>query len=389
MQIFFSVGEPSGDQHAAHLISELKRQQSDIEVRGFGGPHMEEVGCRLDFQLTTMAVMGFIRVIPMLFQFYKRVKQAEAIFKSDRPDAVVLVDFPGFNWWVARKAKAEGIPVYYYLPPQLWAWASYRIRRVRKFVDHVLCALPFEYDWYAERGVKATYVGHPFFDEVDEHQLDQQVMQTWQEKPGLKVAVLPGSRGHEIGRNWPLMLEVMRKLNETVPGVQFLVGAYKEKQQITCERLMAEGGYQLPITFLRGKASEVIELGDCCLMVSGSISLEVMARKTPAVAMYYVSRFTNLLGRLLIHCKYMCLPNLMVDKELMIEFPRSGNPDPIVNEIYDVLYGWLNNPEELQNKSAELAQLREEVFAIGASKKVAHILLSEMNSQEAVSKAAA
>ena len=162
MHIFFSVGEPSGDQHAAHLIHELKGRRADIEISGYGGPAMEQAGCRLRFQLTDLAVMGFLRVIPLLWKFYSLVKQAERVFRESPPDAVVLVDFPGFNWWIARKAKAAGIPVFYYMPPQLWAWAAWRIKRVKRFVDHVLCALPFEYAWYAERGVNAHYVAIRF-----------------------------------------------------------------------------------------------------------------------------------------------------------------------------------------------------------------------------------
>lgn len=386
MHLFFSVGEPSGDEHAAHLIQELKKVRPDVRVRGFGGPEMQKAGCQLDFELTTMAVMGFLRVLPMLFQFYKRVKQAEALLKEERPDAVVLIDFPGFNWWIARKAKAAGIPVYYYLPPQLWAWASYRIKRVRKYVDHVLCALPFEYDWYSKQGVKATFVGHPFFDEVEEHVLDREAMKLFESDGSLKVAVLPGSRGHEIARNWPLMLDVMQQVSQQCPHVKFLVGSYKKSHQAKCESMLAESGYDLPLTFMRGKASEVLELGDCCLMVSGSISLEVMARQTPAVVLYYVSRLTEIMGKLLIHCKYMALPNLIADRELMIEFPFAGDPTSRVKKMSDILVDWLSHPETLQAKKKELSDLREQVFATGASQNVAQLLVSELDQTNALTR---
>ncbi|MAT15875.1 MAG: lipid-A-disaccharide synthase [Planctomyces sp.] len=390
MQIFFSAGEPSGDQHAAHLIHELRKQRPDIVSRGFGGPHMEEAGCRIDFMLTTMAVMGFFQILPMIRKFYHRVQHAEAIFRTEKPDAVVLVDFPGFNWWIARKAKKYGIPVYYYLPPQLWAWASYRIRRVRKYVDHVLCALPFEYDWYRDRGVKATYVGHPFFDEVDEKQLDAPTMQAWEKYEGPLVAVLPGSRGSEIQNNWPIMLDVMRELKESVPDVHFLVGSYKTKQQQMCEQILADSGYDLPLTFLQGKAPEVIELGDCCLMVSGSISLEVMARRTPAAVVYYVNRLTYILGTILIHCKYICLPNLMADREVMAEFPCTGRHEPIVRKLYGVLHGYLTDADLLKQKADELEALRATVFSTGASARVANFLIEELEtrSEQRIARAA-
>ena len=176
MRIFFSAGEPSGDQHAAHLIQELRARNPKIQTEGFGGPEMQKQGCLLLFELTQLAVMGFLRVVPMLAKFRRLVIQAEAFFDDAPPDAVVLVDFPGFNWWIAKAAKRRGIPVFYYMPPQLWAWAPWRIRRVRKWVDHVICALPFEYEWYKSRGVNAIWVGHPFFDEVASHKLDSELV---------------------------------------------------------------------------------------------------------------------------------------------------------------------------------------------------------------------
>ena len=124
MEIYFSVGEPSGDQHAASLIKEMKQRQTDLKCCGYGGPLMEEAGCDLHYPLTNLAVMGIWAVIPLLKQFCRLVFRAGRYFKEHRPDAVVLVDFPGFNWWIARKAKAAGIPVFYYMPPQLWAWAG-------------------------------------------------------------------------------------------------------------------------------------------------------------------------------------------------------------------------------------------------------------------------
>ncbi|MEZ6088291.1 MAG: hypothetical protein R3C05_09755 [Pirellulaceae bacterium] len=171
--IFFSAGEPSGDQHAARLIQALRRRQPQMAFRGFGGPAMELEGCRLDYELTNLAVMGLVEVAPKLSEFYRVASQAKEIFRQETPDAVVLLDFPGFNWHIAKRAKACGIPVYYYLPPQLWAWAPWRLRKVRRYVDKVLCVLPFEYQWYRERGIDAHYVGHPFFDAVNEQKLDE------------------------------------------------------------------------------------------------------------------------------------------------------------------------------------------------------------------------
>ena len=239
MRIFFSVGEPSGDQHAARLIRALKRRRPDLTISGFGGPKMSEAGCALDYPLTDLAVVGLFRVLPMLLKFYRLVKRAEQLFKTDRPDAVVLVDFPGFNWWIARKAKAAGIPVFYYLPPQLWGWLPWRVRKMHKFVDHILCGLPFEPKWYADRGVEAEYVGHPFFDEVAENRLDASFCQQAHTDYKRIVGILPGSRNHEVEANFPLQIGVMEQVAARHPDVQFLVACYRQKHLERCRQLLA------------------------------------------------------------------------------------------------------------------------------------------------------
>ena len=172
MKIFFSVGEPSGDLHGANLIRELRRLHSHGEFVGYGGPRMAAAGCQLHADLTELAVMWFLRALMHLPRFWQLVCQADRYFRHQRPDAVILIDYPGFNWWIARRAKAHRIPVFYYGAPQMWAWAGWRVGKMRRLVDHVLCKLPFEADWYRQRGCDATYVGHPYFDEMAQQALD-------------------------------------------------------------------------------------------------------------------------------------------------------------------------------------------------------------------------
>ncbi|MEO1525188.1 MAG: lipid-A-disaccharide synthase, partial [Planctomycetota bacterium] len=159
LSIFFSVGEPSGDQHAARLIRELSLADSSLTFRGFGGPSMREAGCAVDLNLTEHAVVGLLEVVPKLRQFFGFVDDAEAIFRAQKPEAVVLVDFPGFNWHIAKRAKRYGIPVFYYCPPQLWAWGAWRLKKMRASVDHVLAVLPIERDYFSDNGIPTTFVG--------------------------------------------------------------------------------------------------------------------------------------------------------------------------------------------------------------------------------------
>ncbi|MEM1305143.1 MAG: lipid-A-disaccharide synthase, partial [Planctomycetota bacterium] len=163
MKIFFSVGEPSGDLHGANLIRELKKTGDDWEFVGYGGPRMAAAGARLHEDLTKLAVMWFARVLLNLHKFIGLKRRAERYFLEHRPDAVVLIDYPGFNWHIARVARKQGIPVFYYGTPQLWGWASWRVKKLRRDVGHALCKLPFEEPWLRERGCNATFVGHPYF----------------------------------------------------------------------------------------------------------------------------------------------------------------------------------------------------------------------------------
>lgn len=382
MHIFFSVGEPSGDQHAAHLIRAVRERCPTAEFSGYGGPLMQAAGCRLDFRLTDLAVMGIIRVLPLLWKFIGLVRQARRQFEQSPPDAVVLVDFPGFNWWIARKAKAAGIPVFYYVPPQIWAWASWRIRRMRRFVDHVICTLPFEQKWYADRGVEAEYVGHPFFDEVHDHPLDQRFMTRCRAAGAPLVALLPGSRNGEVTRNWPVLQGIMRQLHARQPQAKFLVACFKPSHRAWCERHLERSGEKLPVEFCVGRTPEIIEIADCCAMVSGSVSLEVLARRTPAVVVYRAGFATWALGELLIHCDYITLPNLMAGREIMPEFPFFARVRHHTAAVVAILDGWLAEPEKRQQTRDELGRLADDVGRTGATGRAAEFIVKRLESPQ-------
>lgn len=381
MKIFFSAGEPSGDQHAARLIRELQSRLPGFVSEGFGGPTMREAGCQLQFELTDLAVMGFLRVVPLLAKFRRLVKQAERHFDQNPPDAVVLVDFPGFNWWIARAARQRGIPVYYYLPPQLWGWAGWRINRVRKWVDHVICALPFEYEWYRSRGVKATWVGHPFFDQVAERTLNSDTVRQMRGFDNqLTVALLPGSRHHEIEKNWPIMLEVVHRVSLTVPNVRWIVGSYNQKQKERCQELQASSNLKQTLHYFVSRTSEAIESADCCYMVSGSISLELLGRRKPGVVIYRVPTIGRFFSRFLMKCRFITLPNLIADDEVMPEFISNGDPENDIRKMHAVLTDWLQTPSSLAARKKSMNRLADHATTAGATKRTADFLLSQLDS---------
>lgn len=385
MHIFFSVGEPSGDHHAAHLIEELRRQNPNVRVSGFGGPVMRGVNCEIIFELTTMAVMGLVRVLPLLWKFYKLVQLAGQHLKDERPDAVVLVDFPGFNWYIARKAKKLNIPVFYYMPPQLWAWAPWRLHKVRKFVDVVLSGLTFETEWYKKRGINAKYVGHPFFDEVAEHQLDNKFCEakknnTNEKSPQKIVGVLPGSRSMEIMRNWPLMIDMMKDLSQRQPNTRFLVACYKPKLEAMCQELYQQSGATLPIEFHVGKTSEIIEVAECCLMVSGSVSLELLARNTPAVVVYRIDHWVRPFAKVFVRTPFISLPNLLAGHELYPEKVIFHKVEQQSRQLTDRLDEWIQDESKLKDTVNEITDLSAQVAQTGASQRTAIAILEELGS---------
>ncbi len=378
MHVFFSAGEPSGDQHASHLLQALRSRVPQARFSGFGGVHLEQAGAEVLYPLTDMAVMGITEVLPLLRKFYQVAQMGRRFLEEQRPDAVVLVDFPGFNWHIAKYAKRLGIPVYYYCPPQLWAWAGWRIRKIRKYVDCVLSVLPFEAEWYRKQGVRVEYVGHPFFDEVAEKQLDEEFCRTLRASSPQLVGFLPGSRRHEVTRNFPAMLEVARLIHRDHPEVRFPVACYKESQRDYCVAEMKKFDNALPLDFHVGRTSEIIATMDCCLMVSGSVSLEVLSRGKPAVVTYRPNLTTYLFGTAVVQINHMSLPNLMVDRELMPEFLYVFNVPKYAAKMHAVLDHWLRAPQEMQAVSDDMHALRREIVQTGGVTRAADTVLKLM-----------
>ncbi|MFO1022849.1 MAG: lipid-A-disaccharide synthase [Planctomycetales bacterium] len=384
MRLFFSVGEPSGDQHAAHLIEELRRRDPNVQVSGFGGPKMAAAGADLLFPLTDLAVMGVLAVLPLIQKFRQLARDADQWFETYRPDAVVLIDFPGFNWWIARAAKRRGIKVVYYSPPQIWAWASWRIHKMRRLVDHILCCLPFESDWYKAQSLPAEYVGHPFFDDIAHKPLDRDFLERHQPDAQTRIiGVLPGSRNHEVRHNFPLQIQVMKQLARRHPEARFLVACYKEHQRDFCQKMLERQRVEFPVELSVGKTSEIIEASELCLMVSGSVSLELLARETPAVVLYHVDKVFALCAKLLVTCKWMSLPNLIAGRTLMPEFPLWGRATRGVHGMTDTISRWISDRSLLDYKVAELADLKRQVAIPGATTRAAEAILRHMGVTQA------
>lgn len=371
MRIFLSTGEPSGDLHAANLIRAIRRRLPEAEFVGYGGPRMAEAGGRLHYPLCDLAVMWLVQVILNIHVFVRLVLRADRYFRDERPDVVVLIDYPGFNWWIARMAKKRGIPVVYFVPPQLWAWAGWRVKKMRRFVDHVLCSLPFEETWYRDRGVDgAVFIGHPYFDELAERVLDEAFLDDCRARGGPLVALLPGSRTLEIERNLPMMLRAAALVAAGRPEVRFAVAALHERHRALCVRLIDAAGLPtgLRLEVYAGRTPELIRLADMAWSVSGSVSLELMAEALPTVVIYKMGAAHLWLARKLVQVKYMCLVNLLAGDELMPEYATSVD---VPDELARHALSWLGDEDERRRVSDALAELRDRVALPGATDRAA------------------
>jgi lipid-A-disaccharide synthase len=334
---------------------------------------MESAGVRLLYPLVNLAVMWFGRVLANLPKFISLAFEAERYFRKARPDAVVLIDYPGFNWALAKRAKRLGLTVIYYVPPQLWAWAGWRVKKVRKYVDYVLCSLPFEEDWYRQRGVKqAVYVGHPYFDELSDRALDLDFLAEQQVHDGAVVTILPGSRTQEIKKNFPLMLRAAAVVAGERKDTRFVVACLHDRhRELVQELIRGSGIFVDTLQVHAARTAELIRLADVAWAVSGSVGLELMAEGLPTVVVYKIKPFELLIARPFIKARYISLVNLLADEEVMPEYLT-------VRDVSAELAAWairlLGMPAERDRASKALGELRERVAKPGASLRAADLI---------------
>jgi lipid-A-disaccharide synthase len=363
MRYFVSAGEPSGDLHGANLLRRIRERDPSAECFGFGGRLMQAAGCRLLYPLAEHPVIGVAAAIRAIPAMLRRLNEAKDSWRRQRPDVVVIIDYPGFHWHVARAAKALGIPVVYFVPPQVWAWATWRVAKVRRFIDHVLCTLPFEEAWYEQRGVRnASFVGHPFFDDLEDRTIDDGFVESMRNR-GRFLALLPGSRGWEVRSNTRTLLETARVLAVKQPDLRFAVAAFRPQHAEYVQTQAAK--LSLPIEIHVGRTPEILASADAAVSVSGSVSLELLYYGVPAAIVYRVSPFLQYVLRpLLVRTPYVTLVNLMAGRTLYPEFVGCGEPSASVARTVDE---WLSDERKRQDVKQKLAKLKKLYAKPGAT----------------------
>jgi lipid-A-disaccharide synthase len=366
-KVFISAAESSGDKHAAKLIHQVKAAVPRVQCSGLGGAAMAQAGCKLLENIvdrSTMLASALTQV-----RFFKQLKKRMAeIFRAERPDVVVLVDSPAWNFHVAAEAKKLGIPVLYYIAPQMWAWGAWRIKKLRRLTDKVACILPFEEQWFSDHGVAVEYVGHPLFD--DENNISPVSPWSHQSNQYPTVALLPGSRRQEILHHWPVMQKIAMSIREKFPDARFRTAASSEQNHELLQRNLFITN---DLEIRQASLEATVRHADLSVVVSGTATLEVAAQNCPMIILYYVPWLSwNLVGRWLIKTRYLSLVNILAGRELVPEFmPFYKNQ---TEKVARTALALLDNPERLQQMRLSLRQMVEPIVQSGASAKVAQLV---------------
>jgi len=356
MKYYLIAGEASGDLHGANLIKEISLLDSDAQFRGWGGNKMANVGMTLVKHFKETSFMGFVEVAKNIGKINALFKLCKIDISTWQPEVVILIDYPGFNLRMAPFIKEKGIKLVYYISPQLWAWKENRISTIKQYVDELLVILPFEKDWYQERGVEAEFIGHPLLDEL----------KNFKSKGGKKktIALLPGSRWQEIKR----MLPVMATMKEEFPDYTFTVAALSVHGNDWYNTLVDPE----KINIVYDDTYQVLSDASYALVTSGTATLETALFKVPQIVCYKGNRLSFEIGRWLVKVPYISLVNLILDKESVTELIQDEfNEENLKLHLKHLVSNEPNRKRILKDYKALSKLLGEN----GASKKAAEIIV--------------
>ncbi|GAA4797002.1 lipid-A-disaccharide synthase [Olivibacter ginsenosidimutans] len=366
MNYYIVAGEASGDLHGAHLIRALRGMDAHAQFRIVGGDQMQQAsGEHAVLHIADMSYMGFVEVLVHIRSILRNLKTVKADLIAYRPDALVLIDFPGFNLKLAAFAKQHGIKVFYYISPKVWAWNTGRVKKIKRIVDHLFCILPFEVDFYAKWGMEVDYVGNPLLDAISQHHTNKQFKQSngLDNKP--LIALLPGSRKMEISK----LLPEMSRLVKLFPGHQFVIAGAPNFDKSYYQHYIH--GADIPIVF--NQTYDLLKHAEAAVVASGTATLETALLHVPQVVVYKANALSIAIGRRVIKVAYISLVNLIMNKEVVKELIQEAANSNTISKELDQL---LNNKIYREEMLAQYQALQERMGTPGASEKVARQLLA-------------
>jgi lipid-A-disaccharide synthase len=361
------AGEASGDIHGAKLVSAMKERNKNLIFHGIGGKALKDAGVEIIQDASTLAVVGITEVFSKIFSLIKGMAGAKKLLKDLKPGLLILIDFPDFNLKIAANAKKLGIPVLYYISPQVWAWRQGRVKKIKKLVNHLAVILPFEEEFFKKHGVPVSYVGHPLLDGgLSTDKLNEK------EDATVIVGLLPGSRDGEVSRHLPVMLEAASLIVKKMNRIKIAVSLAPTVEREYVEKIIGKyGAYDYEI--VSGGADKILKMCSLVVAASGTVTLEAAIAGVPMVIIYKVSPVSYRLGRAMIKVPNICLVNLIAGREIVTELIQNeATPDKIADEVLSII----GDSEKIESMRNELIGIRNLLGGPGASGRVADIAIS-------------
>lgn len=385
-KIYLIAGEPSGDLHGAHLVQALKKENPEILFRGFGGMKMERAGVELDQTIDRLSFMGFSEVVKHLPQIFANLRLAKAAIRTWQPDAIIYIDFPGFNMRVARWAKKQGLRNFYYIAPQAWAWKEKRALQLKRDIDELFCILPFEKSFFARFDYDVHYVGHPLVDIIHEFKESHYVEREPQiqvrnltksnEKESTEtqygyrkiIALLPGSRQQEVRKILPVQLAAVRDMED----FHIVIGKSPNIPQTVYDEILNEAG--VSTVFFEENTYHLLSKAYVACVASGTATLETALFKVPEVVCFKGSPISYSIAKRLIKVPYISLVNLVMNKEVVKELIQQElTPYRLQDEVRRLI-----EPLKRNHILQDFSELENRLGLGGAAEKTAKIIISKI-----------
>lgn len=366
-KIMIVAGEASGDLHGAHLLRALKRRLPDGEFCGVGGDHLREAGLTLLSSSDELGVVGISEVVKKLAVIWAVFRRLTKYLKQARPDVLILIDYPEFNFMLARVAHKAGIPIAYYISPQVWAWRSGRVHAIRRLVDKMIVIFPFEREFYAHHGVDVEWVGHPLVDSVQASLDRAEFCRQQRLDPARPIlGLLPGSRESEVSRLLPVMLKATDQILAQLPETQCVLPVASSLRQ---SPLLAN--VPPSIRTVQRQPYNTINAADLIITASGTVTVETAILETPMIITYIVSPSTYFLGKRFINVPFIGMVNLIAGKAVAPELiQEAATPDRIAAEALALL----RSPDTLAAMQADLRRVHQKLGEPGAPDRAAAVI---------------
>ena len=362
--IFIIAGEKSGDRHAANLIKELIRINPKLSIHGLGGNLMQEAGCKLLYNMLDISVVGFVEVLRHIKEYKKIFYETLDYIVNLKPEKVVLIDYPGFNLRIANKLKklCPDIKIIYYISPQIWAWHKSRIKQIKKNIDKMIVIFPFEVDFYKKNNFdNVVFCGHPLLD-IKEFQETEEIRRT-----SKLIGLFPGSRKSEINYNLPLMLDIVRDLND---NYLFKLAVANEHCKSAILAILEK--YPKVYVELEYDGYQLMKKAEFIITASGTATVEIACMSTPMVILYKISFWTWLLAKLLVKIEHIGMVNILAGKRIVPEYIQY---DIVSKKIAEYIDNKIKNKREYSDIVEELKKVRQKLGNSGASKRAAKEVL--------------